>query len=131
MEEGKLIGIDYGTKQVGIAISNTDQTVAFPKEQVKKDEALAYIKELCNKEPVAGIVLGESTDFDGKDNPVMEEIRAFESQLEDALDLPVYMEPEFLTTKEASRKQSDRADLDAAAAAVILRSFLDKQQSHE
>lgn len=129
MNDGKIIGIDYGTKQVGVAISDAQQTIAFPKKQVNTEQALEYITDLCASESVNSIVIGESTDFTGEDNPVMEDIREFKTELKEGLDLPVYFEPEFLTTKEASRNQSKRDDLDAAAAAIILRSFLNKQST--
>lgn len=127
---GKLLGIDYGTKRVGVAISDEERKVAFPKVVLKNDSnLLGKVMDMCEQEDVAGIVLGESTDYKGDDNPVMEEIRAFRSKLESELDMPIYFEPEFLTTAQAARGQEERKELDAAAAAIILRSFLEKQHT--
>ncbi len=125
----KYLGIDYGTKKVGIAISDDAQQFAFPREVVTNDaHLLSHIKTLCAEEGIAQIVIGESTDYQGKENPVMEEIKAFIPQLQSETGLPVALEPEFMTSAHARVLQGKHGMIDASAAALILQTFLDKQQ---
>ncbi|HZS43193.1 MAG TPA: RuvX/YqgF family protein [Candidatus Paceibacterota bacterium] len=121
----KLLGIDYGQKNVGLAISNDDQTMAFPKGVITNNKLLLErIKALCHAEGVAAVVMGESRNFAGEENKIMADIKMFKGVLEKELNLPVYLEPEFMTSQEASRLQGATPLLDSSAAALILKSFL-------
>jgi len=138
----KLIGIDYGEKKVGIAVSDDDGTVAFPKEIVKNDgELVNHIADLAEKENISRIVVGQSINYQGKDNPIMEQIYQFKKALHDRLSIPINFETEFLTSAEAkrrpqeadlprSRKPKLRRLVDAQAAAIILQSFIDKHRNN-
>ena len=139
------IGIDYGTKRVGIAVSDDAGKVAFPLEVVARGEALARVEALARARGVRGIVMGESRDFSGKENAVMAAACAFADDVARGTGVLVYFEPEFLTSMEASRRgrgenprNADKRSgssattndrLDASAAAVILQSFLDRQKN--
>lgn len=138
----KLIGIDYGEKKVGIALSDNSGTFAFPKEVVSNDGKLVnYVVGLADKENISRIVIGRSTNYQGKDNPIMERINQFKKALEEKLSIPIDFEIEFLTSAEAKR-QPQEADLprsrkprvhkrvDAGAAAIILQSFIDKSKNN-
>jgi putative Holliday junction resolvase len=125
----RLLGIDYGTARIGIALSDEGGTIAFPYAVYPNDsEVISLLKKLKDEEEVGGIVVGESKNFQGEDNAIMEKIRKFAKKLEAELSLPVYFEPEFLTTVQV--KHNERADMrDAQAAAIILQSFLDKKNN--
>ncbi len=126
----KLLGIDYGARNVGLAVSNDDQTMAFPKGVITNNrELLGRIKELCQAEGVAAVVMGESHNFQGEENKIMRDIKMFKVVLEKDLQLPVYLEPEFMTSQEASRLQGATPLLDASAAALILKSFLARRKN--
>ena len=116
---------------MGVALSDEEATLAFPKGVLPNDRYLfTEIKNLCSKE-VVGIVLGESKDYQMKDNVIMEKIRRFKAELEEGIGLPVYFELEFLSSHQASRFQQEKdLLLDARAAAIILQSFLDKQKNN-
>lgn len=129
MKNVKTIGIDYGTKKVGIALSDENGRIAFPYGVIPNTGLFDAIKTLCEKEHIGAIVVGESRDFEGKHNPVMKKILPFKKKLEDALSLPVVLEPEFLTSKQARNIQEDSITTDASAAALILQSYLDKKQN--
>lgn len=125
----KLLGIDFGSKRVGIAISSDDNRLAFPKKVLANDKTLIpQIQEFCRINKVTGIVLGESTDYSGGHNPIMKKAQAFKTTLQKVLKLPVYWEPEFLTSQEAMRIQGEKESIDASAAAIILQSYLDKNK---
>ncbi|MFA5830788.1 MAG: Holliday junction resolvase RuvX [Candidatus Paceibacterota bacterium] len=125
----KILGIDYGTKKVGIAISDDGGAVAFPYGVFPNDNRLtAIISKLCAKENIGTVVLGESLDFSGQPNPVMKKILAFKKTLEEKFSLSVFLEKEFLTSKQARNIQEDSSLTDASAAAIILQSWLDKNK---
>ncbi len=142
----RYIGIDYGTKRVGVALSDEGGKIAFAKEVFENDVLLIpKLEKLCGEEHVGGIVLGESRDFSGVPNPVMKKANEFAEKLKTLTGLPLFFEQEFLTSHEASQKKnamhlalSTRQDgragrgvekkesVDASAAAIILQSFLEK-----
>lgn len=129
--EMRYIGIDYGTKRIGIALSDTDGMMAFPKEVVfHDDKAFDAIIQLIEKESVGAIVMGESKNLNGVPNSVYEESVQFANQLTHKTNLPVFWEPEFFTSQEAERLQGKNTMHDASAAAIILKSFLDKQHNN-
>lgn len=140
----RFLGIDYGTKRIGVAISDENGTLAFPREIVSNDkDALKKIKEIIKKENVEEIVIGESVDFSGKLNILSARIDIFVSELKDNFNLPVNKQKEFLTSMEARKagdnkktlsqsqvhskvKQKKSGSVDASAAALILQRYLDK-----
>ncbi len=125
----RLIGIDYGTKRVGIAVSDEEGRMAFPKTVLPNDTyLLGSITEMCSDEKVQGIVLGESRDYKNNPNPLLDGIMLFKERLAYATSLPIYLEPEFMTSAQAEHIQGKKADIDASAAALILQSFLDRGQ---
>ena len=126
----RYLGIDYGTKRIGVALSDENGSLAFPSDVVKSGKnALEEIKLICEKNNVGAIVVGESTDFKGHDNPIMEEIKNFVSVLKKETNLPVDLEPEFLTSAQASRVQGEHGKIDTSAAALILQAYLDKKRN--
>ena len=130
------IGIDYGIKRVGIAVSDEHGVMAFPAEVVLEGMALAHIAKLARDREAKAIIVGESKNFAGEDNPVMKRIRHFADALREATGLEVIFEPEFMTSAAAGQQyrgdtgrkaKPSQEKLDASAAALILQSFLDKR----
>lgn len=122
------MGIDYGTKRLGIALSDGDGKLAFPLLMIEnREKTVEEIHRLCKENKIEIVVVGESINFKGQENPVMEEIKSFVLTLEKETHLPVRLEPEFLTSAQASRVQGEHGKLDASAAALILQSYLDKK----
>jgi len=123
----RFLGIDYGVKRVGIALSDESGTLAFPKAILKNDHTLMpEIKGLCRNEHVGAIVIGESTDNRGAPNPVMKNILAFVHALERATNLPVHFEREFMTSAQV-RREGGEGQSDAGAATLILQSYIDRK----
>lgn len=138
----KYLGIDYGLKNVGIAISDEEGKLAFAKTVLDNDKNLIdKIIKIVKEENIEAVVMGESVNFDGQPNPVMEQIISFKKSLEEEISSPVYFQKELFTSAEADRLQGknskqvrkqDRREKsvnldknDASAAALILRSYLD------
>lgn len=120
------MGIDYGTKRVGLAFADADTCIATPYETINNDESItAEIKNLCKEKDVETIVIGESKQLSGADNPVMKKIRTFKKALEEKTGLPVIYIPEFFTSAQARRQPEAKKNVDGSAAAIILQSYLD------
>jgi putative Holliday junction resolvase len=123
----KILGIDYGSKRVGLATCDTESGMAFPKSVVNNDKNLLnVILELCKKEGMGEIVMGESKNLNGEDNSITEDSRVFKTKLSVAFGKEVIFVPEFYSTYQASRIQGDSNMIDASAAAIILQSYVDK-----
>lgn len=125
----RLLGIDFGEKRIGIALSDEQANFAFPHSVVLNDKnAIREIKKICEKNNVKKIILGQSLNYSNQPNPVMEKIALFKTLLEKEMGLPVIYQTETLTTQEAKRLQGNIEKIDASAAALILRSFIEKQK---
>lgn len=125
----RFLGIDYGTKRVGISLSDETGKFAMPKVVLtNNDKLLETVAKISAENNVGEIVLGESKDFSGRPNKIMADILKFKLTLESKLPLPIHFESEFLTSAHAERIQGKNDMLDASAAALILQSFLDKQK---
>lgn len=128
----KLLGIDYGTKKVGVAISDEVGNFAFPHSVLLNDEnLLPTIASIIEKEGIGEVVIGDSKNYAMGDNPVMESITAFRNALMEIAGVETHLELEILTTQQAGREQGANAMLDASAAALILGSFLQKRHGYE
>jgi len=122
----RYMGIDFGTKRVGVAMSDEGGVMAFPHSVVlNTKDLIASLSDLARKEKVGALVFGKSRTLGGEDNPVAEGASACARALSLALgDIPVYFESEVFTTQEAIRDQGRNNLTDASAATIILNSYL-------
>ncbi len=143
----KYLGIDFGEKRVGIAVSDIEGKMAFPKVVLENSEnlisdVLAKVAEYSAEV----IVIGESKNYKGEDNKINPAIIAFKKSLErqiieknicgfghKATNVPikVYLEPEFMTSMQVEKLFGKNEMLDASAASIILQSFLDKEKNRQ
>lgn len=141
----RILGIDYGTKRIGLAITDKDKRLAFPKEILINDSStLEKLGRIINEEKISEIVIGESVDFSGKLNALSARIEVFILELKEEFGLPVHKQKEFLTSVEARKspngkkqftssgahskvKQMKSGRIDSSAAALILQRYLDKK----
>lgn len=127
----RYMGIDYGTKRVGIALSDEAGVMGFPHAVMANDHRLLDdVAHLIKEREVGAIVIGESLNYQGGENAVMEAARSFVAELAERTGVPVHFEPEMLTTQEAKRDgegvHHSRGIVDSSAAAIILTSFLSR-----
>jgi putative Holliday junction resolvase len=127
----KYLGIDYGTKRVGIAISDENGEFAFPKMIVGADEAVKKIGELVESEQIGGIVIGKSVASNGMENEVALGAEAFRAKISLHINVPVYFQQEGYSSMEAHRYQTTAGSRDDSAAAIILQRFLDGKKVRE
>jgi len=139
----RYLGIDYGSKRVGLSISDEDGILAFPYKIIPNNlDLIDSIHNICGEESVSAIILGESHDLSGQPNKIMGSIEELKHNLEVELDLPVYFQKEFMTTIEARGRagkeinnakkigKTKQVQADASAAALILSRFLDKKNNN-
>lgn len=133
----RLMGIDLGTKTIGLGLSDVERRIATPLEtirRVKFTPDVARIKELAEKHEVGGLVIGLPLNMDGTEGPRAQATRAFARNLKPLLDLPVLFWDERLSTAFVTRSLIDqdasrarRAEsVDRMAAAYILQGALDR-----
>ncbi len=129
----KYLGIDYGEKRVGLAFSDDSNSFAFPLIVLENTTSLLdEIRGICTKQSISEIVVGESKNFEQGENKIMNKIKPFVGALADHTGLSVHLHPEFLSSLEAKQIQGKNSMLDASAAAIILKSYLDvkNNQTH-
>ncbi|MFT7644680.1 MAG: putative Holliday junction resolvase [Candidatus Paceibacteria bacterium] len=127
LELMKRMGIDFGSKKIGIAMTDDAGKMAFPHEVVPNNEKfLKYVEELVSARGIEEIVIGHSLDNKGKSNPIHSAVEEFITDLTLAIGIPVHLEPEQYTTQQAMHTQGRTEQTDAAAAALILDSFITK-----
>lgn len=123
----KILGIDYGEKKIGVALSDESGTMAFPHSVLLNDnDFLETLALLIEAENARKIIIGESRNYDGEENPIMKKVHRFARDLRRRVECDIVFEPEILSTKEAQHGQEDVKIVDASAAAIILQSYLDK-----
>ncbi len=122
------MGVDYGKKRVGVAISDETGKVAFPHSVIANNEELAeIIAEICKENKAKEVIIGESNNLDGKPNLLMADIHKFRDALSKICKIPIHYEPEFWSSVQAGRWQGRTEKLDASAAAIILQSYLNRK----
>lgn len=127
----KYIGIDYGSKHIGVAASDADGLIAFPRMAIENDaHALSTVVALTKHEHAACVVVGDTRSLSGEPNPITENAEAFVKALSITLNIPVITSWEAWSSVEAARyAPRGRGHSDAAAAAIILQRYLDMHPS--
>ena len=132
----RVLGIDPGTKTLGIAISNSDLTVASPIftiQRKKLQSDLNQLLEVLKKYDVTGIIIGWPLNMDGSIGPRCDSVRDFIKSLLEMIDIPILLQDERMSTM-AVEKPMIKADLtrkkrnsrtDQLAACWILQTALD------
>ena len=137
----RLMGLDLGTKTIGIAISDVRLTIATARETLQRRKFTLdaqYLIEMAGKEDIFAFVLGLPLNMDGSEGPRVQATRAFVRSMADKTDMPFLLWDERLSTVaaeeamlEADVSRKKRAErIDAVAAAIILQGALDRLQQH-
>lgn len=125
----RLLGIDYGSKKIGLALTDSKGMMAFPHSVIPNDEhVLSHIEALVQKEGVGEIVIGHSLNKEGNPNTVHDAVEGLMLDITLSLGIPVHLEPEQYTTQEAIRIQGRNEKTDASAATIILNSYLSRSK---
>jgi putative holliday junction resolvase len=125
----KYLGIDYGFRRIGTALSDDTLTLAFPLKTLQNSKTvLEEVLKIIESEKVTRVIIGESKNNDMKDNEIMEHVRSFKKQLEEK-GIAVEFHPEMYSSAQVvSIMGSENKAIDASAAAIILQNYLDLQK---
>jgi putative pre-16S rRNA nuclease len=136
-KNARLLGLDVGTKTIGMALSDTTLMVATPFDTIRRSrfrDDLQRLRTEIAKHDVGGVVIGLPLALDGRDSPRTQGVRQFAKNLAAEIDLPIVFWDERLSTVAVERgmikgdlSRKRRAELiDKAAAAYILQGLLDR-----
>lgn len=137
---GRILGIDYGRKRTGVAVTDPLQIVAGNLATVRTHTLMQFIKDYISREHVERIVIGLPKQLNGEPSESMKYITPFVNRLNKELpDMPVVMYDERFTSTLAHQamidggmKKSDRRDksrVDAIAATIILNDYLQSKSN--
>ena len=132
----RLLGVDYGSVRVGLAISDPDRKIAFPLvtwERRSRDQDARYIRELVEKEEIGGLIVGLPVHLSGHEGQKSAEARGFGKWLVETTGLPVLFWDERFTSVEAEShllaagltNKRRKARRDRVAAQILLQAYLD------
>lgn len=135
----RIIGIDYGRRRVGIAVSDPLFVFASPLETVDGAKIIEYLKNYAQKETVTQFVVGYPMNLDNTPSEAAADVEIFLKQLGKAFPgVPVALEDERFTSVLAHRAMIDggmkakdrrnKASVDKISAAIILQGYLDKKK---
>jgi putative Holliday junction resolvase len=133
---GSVLGIDYGARRIGLAVSDPDRVFAFPAgflQRHGKELDFAELRRLADEREIVQIVVGLPIHMNGREGPEARAARAFAEDLRRETGRNVELLDERWTSREAeqalrdSGRRYERGDVDAAAATLILRTWLERQ----
>jgi len=133
---GRVLGIDYGDKRVGFAISDELEMVATPlgvHTRAKAGDDVAAVLELCREWNVARIVVGEPLNMDGSSGAAVDKVHEFVGRLEECSPVEILLWDERMSTMSAERvliegnisRRRRKGVVDKLAAQIILQNYLD------
>jgi putative Holliday junction resolvase len=146
-DDVRVLGIDYGARRIGLALSDATATLASPWRLVQRPSSeaetlrrmLAEIKALAaDDDGLEAVVIGWPRRLDGSPTDQTKLVETFARAIEAKIAVPVVLQDERLSSREAESRLAARetdwrkrkAKLDAAAAAVILQDYLDSRPGH-
>ena len=132
---GQILGVDYGERRIGLAISDQTKSIAFPYKVIKNESLsfiLEFIKKLCIEKEIESLVIGLPLALSGKDTLQTKKIRQFSKDIE-ILGIPVFLQDERLSSisakksliKEKIKTGYNKEKIDERAATIFLQQFLD------
>ena len=132
----RILAIDYGTKRVGIAVSDPMQIIATGLETVDNEKLMVFLKDYTNREEVVTFVVGEPLDMNDKATATTELVYGFVKKLNEIFpDIPVKLVDERMTSIEAGRilvqsgvkkkKRREKGRIDRISAILILQDYLE------
>ena len=133
----RILGIDFGTVRIGLALSDPTGTLASPLPHLENKslrQIQAALSELIQSHAVTKIVVGLPRNMDGTYGPAADKVREFITQITVAIQLPIETQDERLTTAQATKQLKDiglkdkdlRQKVDSSSASLILQQHLDR-----
>lgn len=134
----RILGLDHGTRRVGVALSDETHLIAQPLEYIAPEpfaDFLTRLKEIIREKEIGLIVIGMPRNMDGSYGPAALKVQEFAAALKDAVTVPLKLWDERLTTTQAQkflieggvRRDKRKEKVDKTAAAILLQSYLDSR----
>ncbi len=132
----RYLGVDYGTKRIGLAISDDLGLTARPLEVVGRDDLASSLQRIADEYDLAGVIVGLPTSLGGGEGPSATAARELGREIGETIEVPVEFVDERFTSRIAEnalleadmRRRSRKETVDKVAAAIILQSFLDSRR---
>jgi putative Holliday junction resolvase len=132
----RILALDYGTKRVGVAVSDELKIIAQPLEFIPAEpfaDFLARLKQLIQEKEIELMLVGLPRNLDGSYGPAAQKVEAFVGALRSAITIPIKTRDERLTSAQANRvliqggvrRAKRKEKVDKMAAAILLQSYLD------
>jgi len=135
----RILAVDYGRKRIGLAISDDLGLIAKPLatlSRTNRSTDLRRLRDICRAQGVVRIIVGHPLHKTGETSPMSDEAERFAGRLKKELGIPVELQDERLTSWEAERTMAEtkshsrrREPLDAVAAAILLRDYLEQKRN--
>lgn len=125
----KILGIDYGTKRIGLAISDESLTLARELQISSPNEFWDEINNIVQNEEVEKIIIGLPLNMSGEDSQKTVEARGFAEKVATITGVDVELVDERLSSAMAQNISGQKNNLDSLAAQIILQNYLDRQKS--
>lgn len=124
----RVMGIDYGTKRIGVALSDETQTLAREYNIYAPKDFWQEIKNIIESEGVERIVIGLPLNMSGDHTDKTREVQVFSDELQQLVTLPLEFMDERLSSVMAENLPGGRENVDSLAAQIILQNYLDKNK---
>ena len=131
---GKFLGIDYGKKRIGLAITDDSKIISSPLYTVLNSEIFSFLEDFFKKEEIERIVIGIPKRLDNSNNVIVKDIHTFSKKILTTFNIPIYFIDERYTSKIASTiiinshlkkiKRRNKQLVDKVSASLILETYL-------
>ena len=134
----RLLGIDYGLKRVGLAVTDANQIIATPLEVVRPNELVSFLKKYIESNPVEGIVIGDPRRLDNSDSDITKKAHDLADRLKRKFpSVSIYLHDEKFTSSMAldamiragstKKDRRNKGNIDKISATIILQSFMEQR----
>ncbi len=128
---GRVLGVDYGRKRVGMAVSDSQRKIALPHGVVKREKFMEELEKLIKEKQVDTVVFGLPMSLSGKELEMAKEIREVARRIKDRFGVKVILKDERFTSKLVEEKFGKDGPIDHYSAGIILQEYLDFGRGEE
>ena len=122
----RILGIDYGTKRIGLAVSDESQTLARELAILSPHDFWKKVNDLIGSESIERIVIGLPLNMTGEQTEKTREVESFSERLQQEVSVPTEFMDERLSSVMAENLPGGSKNVDSLAAQIILQNYLDK-----
>jgi putative Holliday junction resolvase len=134
----RILAIDYGTKRVGLAVTDPLKIIASALDTVHSKDVINFLKDYLESEEVEAFVVGMPVNLDGEDTNNTSHVKGFVKNLQKTFpDIPVHLHDERFTSKIAlqamilsgysKKDRREKGNIDKISAVIILQSYMEKE----